>query len=60
MEKELYDTRQAASEAKAKAEKDLEEEKQASASGTRGLLERAERREQVMIHLTLPNNRPTT
>ncbi|CAM9566020.1 unnamed protein product [Pylaiella littoralis] len=49
MEKELHDTRQEASEAMAKAEKDLEENKQASASGTRGLLERAERREQELM-----------
>ena len=40
-------TREAASDAKAKAEKELEEIKRASAGGTKELTERAERREEV-------------
>ena len=50
---ELRAARESASDAKAKAEKELEEIKRASAGGEKELTERAARREEVTLTLTL-------
>lgn len=49
---ELRAVREAASDAKAKAEKELEETKRVSAGGTKELTERAEKREKVCDAVT--------
>lgn len=52
MKKAVQEARQAAEELRAKAERDLEETRQASAGGTRELTERAKRREEVRLFLS--------